>query len=114
MATNFDTYQNNESDTTYEFERLDGNQIGCYFCKCPLQDRCYVFVQWREYYDRDILFMACHDQCPVAMIGCSVSNCHTCHREYLHMRYDGDVCVNCKDSNRNNNNNNVGIANAAH
>lgn len=107
MATNaftHQTIQNASPAEKYEFESLENGQVGCYFCKTSLQDRCYVFVQLREYWDRDIMFMACHDQCPTAMIGCSVSKCRTCQRDYLHMRYDGDVCVNCAHANDNNNN----------
>jgi hypothetical protein len=106
MSTNSDTNQtieNADPAETYEFEKLENGGIGCYFCKCPLQDRCYAFVQMREHWDRDIMFMACHDQCPDAMIGCLVSNCRTCQREYLHMRYDGNVCVNCAHADNNNN-----------
>jgi len=72
----------------------------CYFCDRKLTVQCYAFVQSREHYDRDIMFLACSDQCPVAMKtkGISLSNCIYCQRDYIHMRYDNDICVNCTNT----------------
>ncbi len=72
--------------------------IGCLFChrEITLKTGCYLFVQLREHYDRDVRLVACSDTCPVAFKGCSVSHCQQCKREYLHDRYDNDVCRLCK------------------
>lgn len=83
------------SGIKYEFEKLANNCIGCYFCKRQIDERCYTFVQLREHWDRDIIFIACNDQCHIAMNDCIVSKCQACQREYLHMRYDNDICINC-------------------
>lgn len=114
MATNYNTYQYVESDMEFVFKSLDNNRIGCYFCKCPLLNRCYAFAQSREDWDRDIMLMACHDQCPIAMIDRVVSKCRICHREYLHMRYDNEICINCEHVNININNNNNIVHNPRH
>lgn len=91
--------QNPDDGITYEcnwFDCGNGNQQRtCYFCKKSLNNMCYAFVQWREHYSHDILFLACNDQCPVAMKSQSISKCGNCKRMYIHNRYDGNVCVNC-------------------
>lgn len=93
--------QNARIHESLECTLFDNGMRGCYFCRRTLQNTCYAFVQLREHYDRNILFLACNDQCPVAMHNCAISKCRNCHRNYLHMRYDNDVCVHCADENAN-------------
>ena len=106
-----EAYNNGSYPTDYWFQDLtpekeyplDPNEIvkpliGCLFCdrEITLNTGCYMFVQLREHYDRDVLLVACSDICPVAFEGCSVSHCQKCEREYLHDRYDNDICRLCK------------------
>lgn len=88
---------------TYECNWIDcenGNkQRACYFCNKILNNTCYAFVQWHEHYLREIMFLACNDQCPVAMQAQSSSNCVNCKRKYIYNRYDGAVCANCNRTN---------------
>jgi len=71
--------------------------VGCLFChrKITIASGCYMFCQTREQYDRDILLVACSDACPQALKTSCVSKCHLCERDYLHDRYDNDICRRC-------------------
>ena len=95
--------QNSESGITYECKWIDTDsdtkRCACYFCVNPLNNMCYAFVQLGEHYAHDIMFLACNDQCPVAMQSQSISTCYQCKREYIHNRYDSDVCVICSGIN---------------
>lgn len=86
---------NGDRVATFEYEQLPAGQKGCFFCKKNLQGKCYSFTQSRVQYDRNEYFIACSDRCPVAMRTCRISKCIICTREYVHMRYDYDKCVNC-------------------
>ena len=72
--------------------------IACLFChrKITNASGCYMFCQTREQYDRDVLLVACSDACPQALKTLCVSKCHLCGRDYLHDRYDNDICRMCK------------------
>ncbi len=91
--------QNLDSDITYESKWIvtdrDTKQRACYFCENPLNNMCYAFVQLYAHYSRDCIFLACNDQCPVAMQSQSISKCANCKRMYIHNRYDCDVCAIC-------------------
>lgn len=72
--------------------------IKCIFCHCEiiLTSGCYMFVQLKQHYDRDVQLLDCLDTCPVAFKHCSVSKCNKCERDYIHDSYDGDICRLCK------------------
>ena len=94
--------ENNEYDYIYMYSTLINDEIACYFCNKELHDKCYTFIQWKCHYDRNTFIMACNDNCPVAMESCSVSKCETCARDYIHNRYDDDICVNCSSTSTSN------------
>lgn len=73
-------------------------KIGCFFCRqeITLNTGCYLFNQLYEHYDRNILLVACSDVCPRALKSQSVSKCQKCCRDYIHCRYDKDVCQLCR------------------
>jgi len=73
-------------------------KIGCFFChqEITLNTGCYLFCQLYEHYDRNILLVACSDVCPRALKSQSVSNCQKCSRDYIHCRYDKNVCQLCR------------------
>ncbi len=79
---------------------LENEAIGCTFCRKELtfNTGCYMFCQTREHYDRNVKVVACSDACQYAFAceSVSVSKCKTCEREYIHDRYDDDICRLCK------------------
>lgn len=87
--------ENNEYDYIYMYSTLMNNEIGCYYCNKELHNKCYTFIQWKCHYDRNTYIMVCNDNCPEAMQLCSVSTCQLCDRDYIHNRYDKDICVSC-------------------
>lgn len=72
-------------------------KVGCFYCvrEITLNTGCYMFCQARIHFDRNISLVACSDVCPLAFKCMSKSTCKSCHREYIHNRYDGDICRLC-------------------
>ena len=72
-------------------------RIGCLYCQreITLYSGCYLFCQTRAEYDRNVSLVACSDACPVALMQICKSTCRTCHRQYIHNRYDNDICRLC-------------------
>ena len=98
-ATEYDyMYHMLSEEGDYPFDgEIEKPVIGCLFChqEITLKSGCYMFCQIHEHYDRDVLLVACSDICPKALQYQSVSKCHKCARDYVHDRYDGDICREC-------------------
>lgn len=94
------------NETEYVFHNLSPASfypvVGCFYCKTKLslETGCYLFCQYKEHWDRDISIVCCSDTCTVAMKTCIISSCQICERDYIHNRYDSDICRLCHKNNK--------------
>lgn len=87
------------ADWNFADREITKPRVGCLYChqEITLNSGCYLFCQTREEYDRNVSQVACSDACSVAINRICKSTCQVCLRDYIHDRYDNDICRLCKN-----------------
>ena len=84
-------------DWNFADREITKPRVGCLYChqEITLNTGCYLFCQTRYEYDRNVSQVACSDVCPAAMNRICKSKCQICQRDYIHDRYDNEICRLC-------------------
>lgn len=76
-------------------ETGDNETITCFGCNGKITPDYCLICQSKEDWQRNISYLICSPNCNLALQDFGY-HCHQCETIYLHDRYDGWICPDCK------------------